>query len=163
MAKPHRRYCGVNEADYEWLTDQIVQVANRCCAGRLVSVLEGGYNLQGGLTSAFARSVAAHVRALAEPCGQAWDPMEAAIEREAERKRREERAAKAAEAAARAAANAAAVHSALAAAAAELAADGGADEPLPAKRRRTAPVDYAALAVKLQEEEARGGGGGGAP
>jgi hypothetical protein len=24
-----RRYIGVTEADYEWLTDQIVQVANR--------------------------------------------------------------------------------------------------------------------------------------
>eukprot|EP00775_Hariotina_reticulata_P004555 gene4555-4807_t len=54
------RYIGVTEADYEWLTDQIVQVANRCCNGRVVSVLEGGYNINGGIVSAFARSVAAH-------------------------------------------------------------------------------------------------------
>ena len=41
-----------------------MQVANRCCQGRIVSVLEGGYRIQGGIVSAFARSVAAHVDAL---------------------------------------------------------------------------------------------------
>lgn len=82
------RYCGVQEPDYEWLTDQIVQVANLCCQGRLVSVLEGGYNLQGGITSAFARSVAAHVRALCEENAQQWNAAEAAKERDAERQRR---------------------------------------------------------------------------
>lgn len=35
-----------------------------------MSVLEGGYNINGGIVSAFARSVAAHVRALAEPHSQ---------------------------------------------------------------------------------------------
>lgn len=64
------RYIGATEDDFEWLTDQIVQIANRCCGGRVVSVLEGGYNLRGGIVSAFARSVAAHVRALAEPHSQ---------------------------------------------------------------------------------------------
>lgn len=55
-----------------------IQVANLHCPGRIVSVLEGGYNLHGGLVSAFARSVAAHVRALADPhkqvglCCRAW-------------------------------------------------------------------------------------------
>jgi hypothetical protein len=39
----------------------------RCCEGRVVSVLEGGYNINGGVVSAFARSVEAHVRGLAEP------------------------------------------------------------------------------------------------
>ncbi len=51
----------------------------RCCNGRLVSVLEGGYRIHGGLVSAFARSVAAHVRSLAEPHGQAWDPEDAKV------------------------------------------------------------------------------------
>lgn len=41
--------------------------ACRCCSGRVVSVLEGGYNINGGVVSAFARSVEAHVRGLAEP------------------------------------------------------------------------------------------------
>jgi acetoin utilization deacetylase AcuC-like enzyme len=41
--------------------------ACRCCNGRVVSVLEGGYNINGGVVSAFARSVEAHVRGLAEP------------------------------------------------------------------------------------------------
>ncbi|CAM9429001.1 unnamed protein product, partial [Chrysoparadoxa australica] len=57
-------YISIVEEDYEWLTQQLVQVANKCCDGRIVSVLEGGYRIQGGPVSAFGRSVAAHVRAL---------------------------------------------------------------------------------------------------
>ncbi len=48
------------EADYAWVTEQIVEVANRHAHGRIVSTLEGGYNLQ-----ALARSVLAHVKVLA--------------------------------------------------------------------------------------------------
>ncbi|KAK3268687.1 hypothetical protein CYMTET_22822, partial [Cymbomonas tetramitiformis] len=66
-------YVGVCEDDFSWLTRALVQVANSCCAGRVVSVLEGGYRVQGGVVSAFARSVAAHVRALAEPSRSLWD------------------------------------------------------------------------------------------
>lgn len=51
---------GLVEADYEWITRQIKAVAERHAKGRIVSCLEGGYNL-----SALARSVAAHVRVLA--------------------------------------------------------------------------------------------------
>lgn len=52
---------GLVEEDYEWITRQLIRVANTFCHGRVVSVLEGGYRIQGGLVSAFARSVAAHV------------------------------------------------------------------------------------------------------
>ncbi|MDQ5926363.1 MAG: hypothetical protein QG554_1305, partial [Pseudomonadota bacterium] len=45
------------EADYAWITAKIVEVAQRFANGRVVSCLEGGYNV-----SALARSVAAHVR-----------------------------------------------------------------------------------------------------
>ncbi|GIL78691.1 hypothetical protein Vretifemale_8102 [Volvox reticuliferus] len=91
------RYVGVTEADYEWLTSQIVEVANACCMGRVVSVLEGGYNLRGGpLGSAFARSVAAHVRALAAPCAAKYDPLDAETERAAEKALEARKAAKAA-------------------------------------------------------------------
>ncbi|CAG9462216.1 unnamed protein product [Pedinophyceae sp. YPF-701] len=78
-------YLGVLERDFEWITEQLVQVANRCCQGRLVSVLEGGYRIQGEIVSAFARSVAAHVRAMKEHHSQEWDPAEAKWEREKER------------------------------------------------------------------------------
>ena len=57
-------YVGMVEDDYEWLTEQLVKVANTCCDGRLISVLEGGYKIHGGIVSPFARSVASHVRAL---------------------------------------------------------------------------------------------------
>jgi acetoin utilization deacetylase AcuC-like enzyme len=52
---------GLVEADYEWITSRIKAVAERHAQGRIVSCLEGGYNL-----SALARSVAAHLRVLAE-------------------------------------------------------------------------------------------------
>jgi acetoin utilization deacetylase AcuC-like enzyme len=52
---------GLVEADYEWITRRLVDVARRHCGGRIVSCLEGGYAL-----SALARSVAAHVRVLAD-------------------------------------------------------------------------------------------------
>lgn len=47
------------EEDYAWATQQLMEVARSTCGGRLVSVLEGGYDHQ-----ALARSVAAHVRTL---------------------------------------------------------------------------------------------------
>jgi len=52
---------GLVEADYAWITAKIMQVADTHAQGRIVSCLEGGYNL-----SALARSVAAHVRTLIE-------------------------------------------------------------------------------------------------
>ena len=51
---------GLVEADYEWLTQQLLVVAAKHAQGRIVSCLEGGYSL-----SALARSVAAHMRVLA--------------------------------------------------------------------------------------------------
>ncbi|MGN6805275.1 MAG: histone deacetylase family protein [Trinickia sp.] len=51
---------GLVEDDYVWITDRIRGIAARYARGRIVSCLEGGYNL-----SALGRSVAAHVRALA--------------------------------------------------------------------------------------------------
>lgn len=59
-------YVGMVEEDYEWLTEQLIKVANSCCNGRIISVLEGGYKVHGGIVSPFARSVASHTRALVE-------------------------------------------------------------------------------------------------
>jgi acetoin utilization deacetylase AcuC-like enzyme len=44
-----------------WITQQIMAVADRHAAGRIVSMLEGGYDL-----SSLGRSVAAHVKTLAD-------------------------------------------------------------------------------------------------
>lgn len=52
---------GLVEADYEWITRRVMAVAERHAHGRIVSVLEGGYNLH-----ALSRSVAVHIRALAD-------------------------------------------------------------------------------------------------
>jgi len=51
---------GLVEADFAWITEQIMSVAKLYAQGRIVSCLEGGYNL-----SALGRSVVAHVKALA--------------------------------------------------------------------------------------------------
>ena len=52
---------GLTESDYTWITDRIKGIAKRFAKGRIVSCLEGGYNLH-----ALARSVEAHVRVLAD-------------------------------------------------------------------------------------------------
>jgi acetoin utilization deacetylase AcuC-like enzyme len=51
----------LTEADFAWATARLCDAADRHCGGRLVSTLEGGYDLQ-----ALAASVAAHVRVLME-------------------------------------------------------------------------------------------------
>lgn len=51
----------------------------RCCNGRIVSALEGGYRTHGENTSVFARSVAAHVTALMEQNPQEWNEHEANV------------------------------------------------------------------------------------
>jgi acetoin utilization deacetylase AcuC-like enzyme len=52
---------GLVEADYEWITRRVKDIADRHAGGRIVSCLEGGYAL-----GALARSVAAHLRVLAD-------------------------------------------------------------------------------------------------
>lgn len=54
----------LEEADYAWATDQLLAVATRRCQGRVVSALEGGYDL-----GALAASSAAHVRRLMAAAG----------------------------------------------------------------------------------------------
>jgi len=49
------------EADYVYITQRLMEVARRHSEGRIVSSLEGGYNL-----SALGRSAASHVRTLAQ-------------------------------------------------------------------------------------------------
>jgi acetoin utilization deacetylase AcuC-like enzyme len=49
----------LEEADFAWATQKIMEVADRHAGGRVVSLLEGGYDLQ-----ALGSSVAAHVAAL---------------------------------------------------------------------------------------------------
>lgn len=57
-------FVDLDEDDYRWLSDELIKIANTCCKGRIVSVLEGGYSIQGGTISALGQSVAAHVRSL---------------------------------------------------------------------------------------------------
>jgi acetoin utilization deacetylase AcuC-like enzyme len=46
----------LEEGDYAWATDELLDLASRHCGGRVVSTLEGGYDLD-----ALAASAAAHV------------------------------------------------------------------------------------------------------
>jgi acetoin utilization deacetylase AcuC-like enzyme len=47
------------EADFGWVTGEICKIAAECCEGRVVSTLEGGYDLDG-----LANSLGAHLDAL---------------------------------------------------------------------------------------------------
>ena len=49
----------LTDADFRWVTEQIVQLAGIFASGRIVSVLEGGYEL-----NSLARCVEMHVRVL---------------------------------------------------------------------------------------------------
>jgi acetoin utilization deacetylase AcuC-like enzyme len=49
----------LKEADFAWATQKLMEIADRHAGGRLVSILEGGYDLEG-----LSKSVAAHVTAL---------------------------------------------------------------------------------------------------
>jgi acetoin utilization deacetylase AcuC-like enzyme len=49
----------LKEPDFAWATQKLMDIADRSCGGRIVSILEGGYDLEG-----LSRSAAAHVSAL---------------------------------------------------------------------------------------------------
>ncbi len=49
----------LDQSDFAWATERLLELADRCCGGRLISLLEGGYDID-GLTE----STAAHVAAL---------------------------------------------------------------------------------------------------
>ena len=49
----------LDEADYTWVTERLLEIARQHAGGRVVSTLEGGYDLQ-----ALGASAAAHVRVL---------------------------------------------------------------------------------------------------
>jgi acetoin utilization deacetylase AcuC-like enzyme len=49
----------LQDDDYRWVTEELMKIADQCCEGRIVSVLEGGYSLD-----ALASSSAIHVQTL---------------------------------------------------------------------------------------------------
>jgi acetoin utilization deacetylase AcuC-like enzyme len=55
----------LTEADFAWVTLKLMDIADRVAGGRVVSMLEGGYDLAG-----LSRSVAAHVQALLRGTGE---------------------------------------------------------------------------------------------
>ena len=52
-------HVALTDADFKWVTERIVEVANQSASGRIVSVLEGGYELK-----SLARCVEIHIRVL---------------------------------------------------------------------------------------------------
>ena len=52
-------YVSLTDADFKWVTEQIFRMAGLSASGRIVSVLEGGYELQ-----SLARCVETHMRVL---------------------------------------------------------------------------------------------------
>ena len=60
----NQKFIGLNEFDYAFITQQVQFVANKFCKGRLISVLEGGYNISAIIISSFEQSVFTHARFL---------------------------------------------------------------------------------------------------
>lgn len=58
-AEDHMGQLRLREDDYRWISYKLREVADKVCHGRIVSMLEGGYNL-----SALGRSVVAHLKGL---------------------------------------------------------------------------------------------------
>jgi acetoin utilization deacetylase AcuC-like enzyme len=56
----------LTESDFAWATEAMLRLADRLCGGRVVSTLEGGYDLEG-----LATSTAAHLRELMRASGRA--------------------------------------------------------------------------------------------
>lgn len=54
----------LQEYDFAFITDEIQKVANRYSEGRVISILEGGYNVKTGIVSSFAQSAMIHARYL---------------------------------------------------------------------------------------------------
>jgi hypothetical protein len=57
-------YMKLTEFDYKWMTEELMKIANRFSKGRLISVLEGGYNIKSGVISSYAQSVLYHAKFL---------------------------------------------------------------------------------------------------
>lgn len=51
----------LQNSSFTWMTDEMMTLADQCCGGRLISVLEGGYDF-----TALAESVTEHVRVLSQ-------------------------------------------------------------------------------------------------
>ncbi|OQR93266.1 FYVE-type zinc finger-containing protein [Achlya hypogyna] len=66
---------GYVEADYAWATKEVLKLADRCCNGRVISVLEGGYDVRHE-TNSLAKSVAAHIDAICQGTADAATPEE---------------------------------------------------------------------------------------
>ncbi|RHY42776.1 hypothetical protein DYB38_007021 [Aphanomyces astaci] len=56
---------GYVEADYAWATKEVLKIAERHCQGRVVSVLEGGYDVRDE-TNSLAKSIESHIDAIVE-------------------------------------------------------------------------------------------------
>lgn len=60
----NRKHMNLRENDFAYITQQVQYVAHKFCGDRLVSILEGGYNVTTGIISSFAQSVFTHARYL---------------------------------------------------------------------------------------------------
>jgi len=49
----------LDDDDFHWITRELVRIADETCEGRVVSILEGGYSMEG-----LSGGTRAHVRAL---------------------------------------------------------------------------------------------------
>jgi len=76
------------EFDYSWITGELQKLANKHCEGRIISVLEGGYNVKGSILSPLAQSVNFHVSELRSRSKEQYiEPTATELEKLAEKDR----------------------------------------------------------------------------
>ena len=62
LEKINQNHMLLQENDYGYIAQQLQFVANKFCKGRMIAVLEGGYNINTGVISPFAQSVMSFIR-----------------------------------------------------------------------------------------------------
>ena len=62
LEKINQNHMLLQENDYGYIAQQLQLVANKFCKGRMIAVLEGGYNINTGVISPFAQSVMSFIR-----------------------------------------------------------------------------------------------------
>ena len=64
----------LDESDFSWISQKLLKVADQCCKGKLVGILEGGYNVE-----ALGKSVASYVKAMLDHEPHRPEPLAGAI------------------------------------------------------------------------------------
>ncbi|KAK8797277.1 hypothetical protein WA158_004485 [Blastocystis sp. Blastoise] len=82
----NRGYGALNEEDYSYIIREIIKIANTVCPAHVISVLEGGYSIEGAGAGPLAQSVQSYVETMTQCFYEECNPMDWKIQSEFEKK-----------------------------------------------------------------------------